>query len=275
LSIFLPNVILSEALRLEVGASEPWPTDVQLYQPYEVEQVLLPDNANILTVQAFLNMSNLEYTIEMRSNAEHMSPSGRLPFIRANKFIIAEVDPIVSFVNTKGITLTGHLDAAQKADMRAYMSLVSNVLGNAETYLTWMDNVTYCEVTKPRYGSVYPWPLNHILTWQKKQLAYKRLSALGWTAKSLEEVYQEVEQCCVALSERLDNQQYFFDDKPTELDALVFGHLFSILTTPLPDTRLASIVRSHKNLVEMCQQIDKEYFDRLTSSKSSDNFEKL
>ncbi len=40
-------------------ASEPWPTDVQLYQPYEVEQVLLPDNANILTVQAFLNMSNL------------------------------------------------------------------------------------------------------------------------------------------------------------------------------------------------------------------------
>ena len=83
-------------------ASEPWPTDVQLYQPYEVEQVLLPDNANILTVQAFLNMSNLEYTIEMRSNAEHMSPSGRLPFIRANKFIIAEVDPIVSFVNTKG-----------------------------------------------------------------------------------------------------------------------------------------------------------------------------
>ena len=113
-------------------ASEPWPTDVQLYQPFEVEQVLLPDNANILTVQAYLNMSNLEYTIEMRSNAEHMSPSGRLPFIRANKFIIAEVDPIVSFVNTKGITLTGHLDAAQKADMRAYMSLVSNVLGNAE-----------------------------------------------------------------------------------------------------------------------------------------------
>ena len=27
------------------------------------------------------------------------------------------------------------------------------------------------------------------------------------------QVYQEVEQCCVALSERLDNQQYFFDDK--------------------------------------------------------------
>lgn len=26
---------------------------------------------------------------------------GRLPFIRANKFVIAEMDPIVAFVNTK------------------------------------------------------------------------------------------------------------------------------------------------------------------------------
>ena len=153
-------------------------------------------------------------------------------------------------------------------------------------------------MTKPRYGSVYPWPLNHLLSWQKSQEIYKKLAALGWTSKSLEEVYQEVEQCCVALNERLDNQQFFFNNKwvlisnftilknmaswlfliyfrPTELDALVFGHLFSILTTPLPDTRLASIVRQHKNLVELCQTIDKEYFDRLTSSKSSDNFEKL
>ena len=116
--------------------------------------------------------------------------------------------------------------------MRAYMSLVSNVLGNAEvlfftncnyaslitkfnfqSYLSWLDTVTYSEVTKPRYGSVYPWPLNHVLTWQKKNQVYKRLSALGWTSKSLEEVYQEVEQCCVALSERLDNQQFFFNEK--------------------------------------------------------------
>ena len=97
-----------------------------------MEQVLLPDNANTLSVQAFLNMCNLEYTIEMRANAEHMSPSGKLTFIRANKFVVADFDPIIGFVNTKGITLTEHLDASQKADMRAYMSLVSNVLGNAE-----------------------------------------------------------------------------------------------------------------------------------------------
>ena len=82
-----------------------------------------------------------------------------------------------------------------------------------QLYLSWLDNVTYTEVTKPRYSSAYPWPLYHVLTWQKKQQMYKRLGALGWTSKSLEEVYNDVEQCCKALSERLDNQQYFFNNK--------------------------------------------------------------
>ena len=60
-----------------ITASEPWPKDVQLFQPYEVEQVLLADNASCLAVQAFLHMANLEFTIEMRANVEHMSPSGK------------------------------------------------------------------------------------------------------------------------------------------------------------------------------------------------------
>ena len=55
----------------------------------------------------------------------------------------------------------------------------------------------------------------------------------------------------------------------------MFGHIFTILTTPLPDNRLASIVRNHKNLTDLCQGIDKEYFDRSTSSKGSENFEQL
>ena len=53
--------------------------------------------------------------------------------------------------------------------------------------------------------------------------------------------------------------------RPTELDALVFGHLFSILTTPLPDSRMAGIIRGYKNLVELCQTVDKAYFDRFAA----------
>jgi len=270
------GVLASEAMQIELGGGEPWPADAQLYQPFEVEQILLNDNASCLAVQAYLHMLQLDFAVEMRANAEHMSPSGKLPFIRANNFVIAELDPIVSFVSNKGISLTEHLDSAQKADMKAYMTLVTSILGNAELYLSWNDDVTLNEVTVPRYSSVYPWPLSTILSWQKKRNVCKKLAALGWMNKTLDDVYRAVEECCQALSERLDNQRYFFNNKPTELDALVFGHLFAILTTPLPDARLASIVRQFKNLIDLCQQIDKEFFDgNSSSSRSSENFEKL
>ena len=51
------------------------------------------------------------------------------------------MEPIVAFVNTKGVSLTAALDVGQRADMRAYMSLVNNVLGNAELYISWVDQV--------------------------------------------------------------------------------------------------------------------------------------
>lgn len=265
------NVLLTESMTLELGAQEPWPLDVQLFQPYEVEQVLLPDNAACLSVQAFLHMAGLDFTIEMRSNAENMSPSGRVPFLRAGAFVVSEMDPIVAFVNTKGISLTSIMDAGQKADMRAYMSLVNNVLGNAELYISWQDEVTLKEVTEPRNSSVHPWPLGSILNWQKRNSVLKRLNALGWTVKTLEDVYQEVDTCCRALSERLDNSPYFFGSRPTELDALVFGHLFCILTTPLPDNRLKTTVQMFPNLVLLCENIERDFFERLHNSSDSEN----
>lgn len=257
----MPSVLLMDSFECEVGANEPWPDDVKLYQPFETEQILLPDNASCLAVQAFLKMCNLKYEVVYKSNAEDMSPSGRVPFIKCGAFLVAELEPITSFVANKGISLTGNLDTVQKSDMRAYMSLINTVLGNAEQYITWVEKETFNEVTRQRYGSVHPWPLNWILTWQKRQRVLKRLNALSWLKKTVDEVYDEVDTCCTALSERLDDNKYFFGDKPTELDAMVFAHVFTILTTPLPNNQFAATVRCYPRLVEHCQRIEREYFN--------------
>ena len=65
------------------------------------------------------------------------------------------MEPIVGFVNTKGVSLPSHLDVTQKADMRAYMSLVNNVLGNAELYISWMDQVRSVKTIKRRVSMSY------------------------------------------------------------------------------------------------------------------------
>ncbi|XP_071638417.1 metaxin-2 isoform X1 [Temnothorax longispinosus] len=257
----MPHVLLGDSIAVELEAQEPWPQPITLYQPYEVEQILLPDNANCLAVQAFLKMCQLDFQIEPRKNAEFMSPSGRVPFIKCGTKLISEFDGIVAHIGSKGTSLSDHLDPDGKVDMRAYQSLVNNVFVNAELYICWVDPAILNGVTKQRHGSVYPWPLNHYLNWQKRREVIKRLSVLGWYNKSLDEVFDDVKKCCIALSERLADEEFFFGkDKPNELDALVFGHIFTIITTPLLDNKLAMIVRGHPKLVNLCKRIEISFF---------------
>ncbi|XP_054157007.1 metaxin-2-like [Oppia nitens] len=245
----MPNVLLTESIAVELGGAEPWPEDVRLFQPFDAEQILLPEVATVRACQAFLRMCGLPFTIDQRANAEQMSPSGGLPFIKCGQFVIAELDPIVAFCNTKGHTLSSHLDMSQRADMRAYMSLVMNVLYSAELYLMWSHEWTYGAVTYPRYSFATPFPLNKILCWKKRRSVLTKLESINWSDKKLDDVYDEVDSCCQALAERLGHQLYFFGDKKTELDALVYGHISAIMITPLADYRLRILYKNIRHLL--------------------------
>lgn len=256
----MPSVRLQDSVMQGMIEEESWQDDIHLYEPYEVEQVLSTDFANCLAVQAFLKMCNLNFTIEMRSNAEFMSPSGQVPFIKCGSFVVSELDPIVAFFGHKNVSLSNSLNDKDKGDMRAYMSLVNTVLTNAEQYVLWNVPEVLHEVTKPRYGCVYPWPLDSLLCWRKRRQCMSRLKVYGWLSKNLSEVYDEVHKCCSTLASRLDKGPYFFGSTPTELDALVFGHVFTLMSTPLPDNRLASTVRNFPELTSLSNRIEREYF---------------
>ncbi|CAH1241085.1 MTX2, partial [Branchiostoma lanceolatum] len=144
--------LLADAAISQKIASEPWPDDVCLYQPYKLQQVLLPDNAQCLAVQCYLQMCGLPFRTVLRTNAEHMSPSGKPPFLRAGPYVISEVEPIIKFVSTKGHSLSEKLDRPQQAEMKAYLALVQGTLGNAELYISWCDPTTASEISRPRYS---------------------------------------------------------------------------------------------------------------------------
>jgi len=48
---------------------------------------------------------------------------------------------------------------------------------------------------------------------------------------------------------------------PTELDAVVFGYLYTILTTELTSTRLVDILPKYKNLNDFCLRLHDLYFN--------------
>jgi len=256
-----PGILTKECLRTQICGEGEWPKNTVLYQPYETEQILLPDNSKCLAVKTFLKMAGLDFIVEARENAEYMSPHrGKVPFIKAGQFLVADFEPIVNFAQNKGYSLSKDLDETQKWELRVYMALVNNVLLNAEIYVTWNHEFTYNELTKPRHSSVYPFPLNHWVAYYKRREMLSYLDVLNWKKKSLDEVFREVEKICESLSSFLADKKYFFNEKPTELDALVFGHLFSIITTPLLNNRFAATVRAYDNLVQLCVRIESEFY---------------
>uniref|UniRef100_A0A672NSV3 Metaxin-2-like n=1 Tax=Sinocyclocheilus grahami TaxID=75366 RepID=A0A672NSV3_SINGR len=251
--------LAAEAFVSQIAAAEPWPEKATLYQPLKEDQILLSDSASSLAVQTFLRMCGLPVQVSCCANAEYMSPSGKVPFIHVGNQVVSELGPIVQFIKAKGHSLSDGLDDVQRAEMKAYMELVNNMLLTAE-------------ISRPRYSSPYSWPLNHILAYQKQWEVRRKMNAIGWSGKNLEQVYEDVSQCCQALSQRLGTQPYFFNKQPTELDALVFGHLFTILTTQLTNDELAEKVKSYTNLLSFCHRIEQTYFkehDRESQSGSS------
>lgn len=257
--------LLVEAVQAHIGATERWPDDVKLFQQYQVEQITFPDYAACLSVKTYLHMCGLKFTTELKVNAEEMSPSGRVPFIQLGPFLVSEMEPIIACVQTRGFNLSAELPDIQKSELKAYMALVGNTLVNAEHYLAWVPSEVSEQVTKPRYGSMHPWPLDKILPLKKQLEVKQRLASVEWANKTFDEVCDEVLTCCQALSERLDRQDFFFGKRPTELDALVFGHLFTLLTTDLPNREFALIIRRFENLVQFCERVDQTYYKNLSN----------
>uniref|UniRef100_A0A1I8PVL4 Metaxin-2 n=1 Tax=Stomoxys calcitrans TaxID=35570 RepID=A0A1I8PVL4_STOCA len=245
--------------------SEPWPENATLYQPYEAEQILLPENSSCLAVKAYLKMCNLPCDVRSCANAEFMSPGGRmtkLPVLQAGAFVFAEFEPIVNFVEHKSGAIGQSLDEDEKAEMRTYVSLTENIFTMAEYYICFMVPRVYEEVTSPRNGCVFPWPLNKIQNWSKQRTAKKLLKVYQWHDMEIEDVMDKVEKCCETLNMKLKEHEgpYFYGAEPCELDAIVFGHLFSVLTVNLPNMALAQSVQKFKPLVQFCRFIDDKYF---------------
>ncbi|XP_022695472.1 metaxin-2-like [Varroa jacobsoni] len=257
------STLVQEAWAIEVGSREPWADNAKIYQPIEKSQAQSNERAQSLAVQCFLRVCGLRHDVIQRVNAEFISPTGTTPVLQCGSFVIAELESIVVFVASKGITKTNDLSQEENADLKAYFSLVQTVLCSAELYFSWISATGY-NVTYNRYGSVYPWPLNGVLPWKKRRAIKKLLQ--DWSEKNEVEVIEEVESCLTALSDRLSDKMYFFGVQPTELDCLVFGHLF-ILLNPGPEAapefrQIAPLVKKFSNLVQFCDNIEAKYFQK-------------
>ncbi|CDW56493.1 metaxin 2 [Trichuris trichiura] len=236
-----------------------WDADARLIQPFGAEQALIYDYAECVAARTFLLMSNLPHTVEGRQNAEYISPTRELPVLLSHGSLVSGFESIVRFAVEQGFVSLEVTDQ-EMGEMEGLVSLVQEVLVNAELYICWVVKPVLRKVTIPRFSCFYSWPLNHILPWARMKVIRGNLGASDWLDKSLDQVLLEMKLCCRVLSLHLQEKPYLMGKRPTPLDALVFGHLFTLITTDLPTVNLGAIVKQFPNLERLCLQIDQTYF---------------
>lgn len=243
------------AMSVEQGV---WPEDVELYEPCK-DTILLTDLASCKSTEAYLKFCGLAHEVKCSRNAEFMSPTGKVPFLKADRELISDFSGIIAYIEAKGFSTSADFELKERAEMKAYSSLVENSLLPAELYMLWWKK-DWAVRTRQHYGSQFAAPLNIILGYRKQWQVCRYLKVQGWHRKTNNEVLEEFRRTCQALSEKLGNNRFFINDRPTELDALVFGHFHSILTRYLPDDSLSSTVRAHKNLEDFVIRILGDFF---------------
>ncbi|XP_035748703.1 metaxin-3 [Egretta garzetta] len=138
----------------------------------------------------------------------------------------------------------------------------------------WVEPENYCSVTKPWFASRIPFPLSLYLPGKMSREALNRilLTRGGPPLYSLIEVeaqiYRDAKECLNLLSKRLGTSQFFFGDRPTTLDAFVFGFLAPIYKVCFPQVQLQEHLKQLPNLCRFCDDILTCYF-RLTVSGHS------
>jgi len=263
----LTNIVANEFIKKRQSSKEK--QEFILYHPLETEQMLLPETAAYLAVKTYFKMLGVPLKCVSRINSEFMSPGGlktKLPILQYGKELVAEFQPIVELLEREGYTLwPNDYDEREKQDWTGLLMDMDSSFTNAELFVCWMDDNVRETVTYPRYGGPYAFPLNYIQCWRKFRQVKKILDIDDWLDYDMETVSQEIKTKCRYLSEKLQDRPYFNGNFPTEFDALMFGHLYSTITTNLNNVELAEKINQKSNLTRFCKNIEQQFFSRKPS----------
>uniref|UniRef100_A0AC35TQ41 PRELI/MSF1 domain-containing protein n=1 Tax=Rhabditophanes sp. KR3021 TaxID=114890 RepID=A0AC35TQ41_9BILA len=188
------------------------------------------------------------------------SPTGEFPYFKVidNRGQISEqiteFPKFVEFLRKCAfqLVLDSDLTELQKAEVEAYQCLLKKTLYPAMAHIMWKDDANYSTVTHKWFSSVMSFPRNFVYLERKRNKEINYVKAVNLTDIN---IIKHAMRTITNLSNKLGDKKYFFGDKPTSIDALIFGYLGPLLKLPVPSDRLQIHLLACSNLVRFVESI--------------------
>ncbi|KHN81466.1 Metaxin-1 -like protein [Toxocara canis] len=154
--------------------------------------------------------------------------------------------------SAQDVVLDNELTLAERCELDAFSSLMLHSFYPAQLHLLWLDQWNYTTVTAHWYSSqlLFPYGLYYLERRRRRAQAY-----VAACARSESQLIRDAIMAINLLSAKLGDSKYFYGDKPSSLDALVFGYLAPMLKLPLPSDRLQQHIMGCPNLVRFIESI--------------------
>lgn len=160
---------------------------------------------------------------------------------------------VVEFLRREHIVdLDAELSDSEKAELETCKAMMESWVADASAYEVWLrDNDRQCKAV---YFGELPWGLVQVLDWKQRLAVMQRLGVTPEnSAARSEELYRKASQAYSALSVLLGEQKFFFNNRPSSLDALVLGHLLFHMKVPFEVSTLKGEILKHQNLVNYAE----------------------
>lgn len=230
---------------------------IKLYQ-FEPIWGLPNASAFCMKLETYLKMANIPYeTIIVNSPSK--GPKAKLPFIEDENKKLGDSELIIEYLKKKyGDSLDSHLTAKQKAIALSVRHLVEDHLYWILVYSRWAEPTTWGDIKKSFFGNLPPVLRNIVPDLVRKRF----LSALyrqGIGRHSREEIYEFGKQDITAIANLLGDQDFFFGDQPTSIDAVLYAFLANTILVPF-ESVLKMHAKNYPQLEAYCTRMKERYY---------------
>ncbi|MBA0736135.1 hypothetical protein Gogos_009709 [Gossypium gossypioides] len=192
--------------------------------------------------------------------------SDQIPYVESGTYVAYnnENSGVVECLKKDGIVdLDSEFQSAP--DWVSIQAMINSWLADALTYELWVG--TDGRSAYKIYYSDLSWPIGKVLFLKQVYSVKQRLGITKDNAEHREdEIYRRAKIAYGALSTKLGEQNFLFDDRPSSLDATFLGHVLVTLHA-LPDTSvLRSKLLEHDNIVRYAEKLKTELIESGSSS---------
>lgn len=216
-------------------------------------------------VETYLRMAGIPY--ELVNALPLNAPRGKLPYIEDQGRKISDSRLIVRYLQDAfGNTLDARLSPAENAVATSFRRLVEEHLYWVSMYTRWSYTEANWQINKRAIFGVLPPVARDLAAAAYRYRIKGQIRGHGMGRLSADEVFELGREDIDALADYLGDKPYFLGDKPTSLDASVFGILVNTIECPI-ESPMKDHALTKTNLSRYCSNILSEFYPDLSPGR--------